>query len=288
MDIQLVKTFLAVVSTESFVAAAERIHVTQSSISQRIQKLEQLLGHKLFVRSKSGVGLTPQGLKFEPYARSLIMLWDEAIYQTSLPEDFTGYLSLGCEASLWPELSANWLAKLSTKLPKTAISFQTGEPKTLSNQLLRGQLDIAVSYTPEVRPGFKIKKILNDDLVLVTALKDHSGTLSDDYVYADWGEEFAIAHSRWFPSLKPPKTVLRLGPSIAPYIIEHGLTAFLPYRVADDFVASGQLHFVDDGPVFPFPCYAVWTNDKPKALIDVAIEELMLAADNAPWIDLGR
>lgn len=288
MDAQLIRTFLAVVSTESFVAAAERIHVTQSSVSQRIQKLEQLLGHRLFVRSKSGVLLTPQGSKFEPYARSLTLLWDEAMYQTSLPDEFTGTLSLGCEESLWPELSSNWMAQLSRTLTTTAISFQTGEPKTLSNQLLRGQLDIAVLYMPEVRPGFKIENIMHDDLVLVSAIKGHGGVLGDDYVYADWGAEFAMAHSRWFPSLKPPKTVLRLGPSLAQYIIDNGLTAFLPYRVADDYVASGQLHFVKNGPDFPYPSYAVWTENKPKGLIEGAIEELRRAANAAPWIDLGR
>ena len=115
MDAVLIRTFLAVVATESFVSAAERIHVTQSTVSQRIQKLEHVLGHQLFNRSKSGVELTVHGSKFEPYARSLAQLWDEAVYQTALPEGFTNTLALGCEESLWPELSAKWLQLLGVQ-----------------------------------------------------------------------------------------------------------------------------------------------------------------------------
>lgn len=286
MDAVLIRTFLAVVATESFVSAAERIHVTQSTVSQRIQKLEHVLGHQLFNRSKSGVELTVHGSKFEPYARSLAQLWDEAVYQTALPEGFTNTLALGCEESLWPELSANWLSNLSNKLPSTAINFQTTEPNILSNLLLRGQLDMAVLYRPMMRPGFQIEHIMDDHLVLVSAIEGHDSVLADDYVYATWGEEFAIAHSRWFPSLKPPKLMLNLGPAIADYLINNRLTAFIPYRVADDYVAEGKLHFVKDAPEFPYPSYAVWTQNKPQDLIDAALTELRHAAREAPWISL--
>ena len=286
MDAQLVKTFLAVVTTESFVAAGDRIHVTQSTISQRIQKLEELLGHRLFKRSKSGAELTTHGAKFEQYARSLTQLWDEALYQTSLPHGFTGTLNMGCEESLWPELSSVWLAQLTKKLSNTATNFRTGEPDTLTNSLLRGTLDIAVLYVPMIRSGFQVEHILDDILVLVSGIEDHNGILGSDYIYADWGVEFGMAHSRWFPNLSPPQMMLKLGPSIVQYLIDHKKTAFLPYRVADDYVASGQLFFVSGGPEFPFPSYAVWTENKPKELMELALAELRTAADNAPWIEL--
>lgn len=286
MDSQLVKTFLSVVATESFVAASERIHVTQSTVSQRIQKLEKMLGHTLFDRSKSGAKLTVHGVKFEQYARSLSQLWDEARYQTALPDGFSGNLNLGCEDSLWPELASVWLAKLNSVLPTTALNFQTGEPQTLSNKLLRGTLDIAVLHMPIVRPGFQMAHVLDDILVLVTGFENHAGELRDDYIYADWGVEFGMAHSRWFPNLPPPQTVVKLGPSIAQYLIDNKRTAFLPYRIADDYVASGQLFFVKDGPEFPFPSYAVWTENKPAELIDQALEQLKIAAKDAPWIEI--
>ncbi len=54
MDTELARTFLVVVATGSFVDAAQRLHVTQSTVSTRIQRLEETLGAELFVRNKAG------------------------------------------------------------------------------------------------------------------------------------------------------------------------------------------------------------------------------------------
>ena len=288
MDIVLLKTFLTVMTTESFVAAAERLFVTQSAISLRVQKLEELTGHRLFERSKSGVKLTLEGDKFEPYDRSMLQLWDEAVYQTALPDGFSASLSLGCQDSLWPELSAVWLAKLSKSSPKTAFNFQISSPVNLANMLLRGVLDIVVLYNPEMRQGFKVEHIMDDRLVLVSALPNHDGELGDDYVYNNWGPEFSMAHSRSYPSLKPSQIRLQGGASIANFLIENEKSAYLPYRIADDFVAAGKLHFIKGAPSFPFPAYAVWTENKSAALLDIALAELRVAAKNAPWIELDE
>ena len=65
MDITLIKTYLEVAATGSFGLASDRLFVTQSAVSLRVQRLEANLGHRLFLRSKAGAVLTPQGLQFE-------------------------------------------------------------------------------------------------------------------------------------------------------------------------------------------------------------------------------
>lgn len=72
MDISLARTFLEVISAGNFVAAAKRLHVTQSAISLRIKRLEEMLGRPVFLRTKSGTQLTPAGKQFERYARTLV------------------------------------------------------------------------------------------------------------------------------------------------------------------------------------------------------------------------
>ena len=59
MDIGLARTFLAIADAGNFVKAAERLNITQSTVSARVKLLESLLGQALFVRSKSGAQLTP-------------------------------------------------------------------------------------------------------------------------------------------------------------------------------------------------------------------------------------
>lgn len=72
MDITLLKTFIEVAQTGSFGTAAERLLVTQSTVSLRIAKLEASLGRALFTRSKAGAELTVAGSTFEQYALALL------------------------------------------------------------------------------------------------------------------------------------------------------------------------------------------------------------------------
>lgn len=83
MDITLLRTFLDVAATGSFVTASERLFVTQSAVSLRIQRLEDSLGRPHFIRSKSGAELTTAGVAFERYAASIIRVWEEAAGETS-------------------------------------------------------------------------------------------------------------------------------------------------------------------------------------------------------------
>ena len=70
MDIDLARTFLAVVDSGSFVEAANRVNVTQSTVSARIRSLEELIGKSLFERSKAGAALTPSGYQFQRHAQA--------------------------------------------------------------------------------------------------------------------------------------------------------------------------------------------------------------------------
>jgi len=78
MDIDLARTFIEIVRSGSLVAAAEHLHVTQTAISARVQKLEQLLGCQLFVRSRNGASLTADGKGFVAYANQLVHTWEAA------------------------------------------------------------------------------------------------------------------------------------------------------------------------------------------------------------------
>jgi DNA-binding transcriptional LysR family regulator len=286
MDIQLANTFLTVLATKSFVAASETLHISQSAVSLRIQKLESLLGKTLLERSKAGVTPTIFGEEFEEYARSFIQLWDETKYQVSLPDGFDNSLSLACQDSLWPELSSVWLSNMSAKYLNTAINFQISGNDNLTRMLVRGTLDIAVLYSPEIRPGLNVEHILDDMLVLVTGDEMVKEISEEHYIYCQWGPEFAIAHSRWFPGLKPPQISLRIGTSIPQYLIKNRKSAYIPYRMADDYVADGSLHFIEGAPSFPFPAYALWTTNKGESKFEFALEELRRAAREAPWIEL--
>lgn len=282
MDVQLARTFLEVVAAGSFVGAAERLFVTQSAVSLRIQKLEEALGYKLFERSKSGAELTPHGFEFEHYARSLIQVWEEARYQIAIPEGFEERLAVGSQYSLWPELALVWLEIMEQEMPAVALQAYLGMPDRLTRLMLRGLVDIAVVYTPELRPGLRAEHLMDDSLVLVSAIPDPPAGIDENYVFMDWGPEFAAAHSRWYPDFQLSRTTLLVGAAAAPYLIRNRRSAYLPYRVADDYIMAGTLHPVPDAPELPYPAYVVWTTGKSEKVLDQALDCLRDAARRAP------
>ena len=68
VDIDLARTFLEIVRSGSFIAAGEKLHVTQTAVTARVRNLEGQLGCRLFVRNRSGATLTPDGERFVAHA----------------------------------------------------------------------------------------------------------------------------------------------------------------------------------------------------------------------------
>src|SRR3546814_21153538 len=101
MDTELARTFLTVVAAGNFVGAAERLHVTQSTVSARIHVLEEHLGCVLFVRNKGGTALTPADRPFEKHASTLVRTVDQARHAVGVPRGFRDSLPTAGRFRLW-------------------------------------------------------------------------------------------------------------------------------------------------------------------------------------------
>src|SRR5690554_3936715 len=112
MDIDRARTFLEIVHTGSFMRAAERLHVTQTTVSARIRTLEEELGRMLFVRNRNGARLTPAGAEFERFAQMFVRVWERARQQLAVPPGKTDVLSLASELSLWDPLLVEWMTEI--------------------------------------------------------------------------------------------------------------------------------------------------------------------------------
>lgn len=278
MDTELARTFLEIVTSGSFLNASKRLHVTQSTVSLRVKRLEELLGKPLFIRNKSGAELTPAGEQFERFARSLLKVWEEARYQVAVPEGYDDSLIIGSQYSLWPKFSMRWLRLLERLMPDVALRAEMGMPDRLIRLMLEGILDIGVMYTPELRPGLEVEVIMEDTLVLASCDPNHSGGIDRDYVFVDWGPEFLQAHKTYFPEFRASHVTLGLGTMSARYVIEHHRSAYFPARYIEDEVEAGTLHVVAEAPVFPFPVYAVWHAESDSDLVDRALATLRRVA----------
>jgi DNA-binding transcriptional LysR family regulator len=278
MDITLLKTFLEVAATGSFVSASERLYVTQSAVSLRIQRLEDSLGKSVFTRSKAGAELTNAGREFERYARSIIRVWEEARQQVAIPEGFTRSLTIGAQYSLWPRLGFRWIDGLRQAAPDLNIKAELGVPDRLTRFLIEGIMHVGLLYMPQIRPGLLVEKVMEEELVLVASWPDADIDNLDNYVFVDWGPEFVGAHTLVLPELTNPGLTFSLGAMVAEYVINRKASAYLPARYVKKYIDSGQLHLVPDAPRFPYPVWAVWREDLDPALAKIAKAELSKVA----------
>jgi len=273
MDTELARTFLEIVSTGSFIRAAERLNVGQTTVSARIRTLEQQLGRPLFVRNKGGASLTPAGEQFLRYAPTFVQLWQRARHQVAVPPGHRAVLTVGSEVSLWQPLLLDWVLWMRRSLRDIALRVHVDVPQDLINQVAAGLVDVAIMYAPQHRPGLKIDLLMEEELVLVTT--NPEARLSDDadYVHVDWGPEFILHHGMSFPEATPG-LFANLGPLGLSYILSAGGSGYFRMRAVQPHLASGQLHLVAGMPRFSYPIYAVHSANADDAILGPALAGL--------------
>jgi len=276
MDTDQVRTFLAVVAHGSFQEAAGRLHVTQSTVSARIQALETTLGARLFLRSRAGASLTPAGRRFVRHAKSLMLTVAQALHDVGLPRRFTASLRLGARIALWEGYLPCWVGRMRTSAPDVSIHAEIGFEEDLMRRLVEGTLDVALMYTPQHAPGLRVEWLFDETLVLVST--DPAQRAPDEhYVYVDWGPAFDAQHEASYPDLERPAVVANIGWLAVRIILANGGSCLLPRRMAEPEVAAGRLFLVPDSPSYRHPAYLVYAPDSDSPMLErglVALREL--------------
>lgn len=282
MDLALIKSFVEVSETGSFAAASERLFVTQSAVSLRIQRLEELLGQSLFIRSNAGAELTASGREFDSYARSLLRTWEQARQRIAMPHGYKRSLTLGAQVSLWPRLGFPLLDRLRAEMPDLAIRAEVGMPDDMTRAMTDGVMQISLTYRPTFRPGLSIETLMSDKLVLVAPWEGASPEdLPGRYCFLDWGPDFLDFHTAHFPDLSNPGLILTLGMLAARYVINRGLASYMPARIAKRHLDTGELFLVADAPSFEYRAWSVWRDDLDENLAHVARQTLFAIAETA-------
>ena len=273
MDTVLAKTFIEVIASGSFADAAKRMFVSQSAISLRIKSLEEQLGRKVFLRSKAGISLTPAGHQFQRYAQSFLQVWEEAKQQVAVPDGYSDVLVIAGEHSLWNRLLLHWLPLMANNMPDTAFRAEVARYDRITRQMIEGTVDMAVMYTPQIRPGLCLEPLFDDSLVMVST-NQYTESIDRKYVFVDWGEEFAVFHANNFPDHRHPRMTFSIGPMTVNYLLNIGGTAYMPRRLVEPLLTSKRLYLVPEIPVFAFPVHVVWRDKIKEVLIEKALTHL--------------
>ena len=278
MDTELARTFLTVVAAGNFISAADRLHVTQSTVSARIHSLEEQLGCRLFVRNKAGTTLTPSGQQFQKHASTLVRTVEQARHDVGIPRGFRAALTVGGRFGLWEQLLLKWLPVMRERAPDVSLRAEIGFEPELMQGLVEGRLDIGVMYSPQSRPGLKVETLLEEKLVLVSTDPRGAPEPGPGYVYIDWGPEFYARHSASFPDYIGPAITANIGWLGLQHILENGGSGYFPVRLVRAYVEDGRLTALGNAPVFALPAYIVYAIEGDADLLSPAIDTIRQVA----------
>ncbi len=143
LDVDLLKTFLAIADTGNFTRAAEEVHKTQSAVSMQMKRLEELVGRPLFVRDGRQSRFTADGERLIEYARRIVNLNDEAVTAFTKPE-LTGTLRFGTPDDYADRFLPEILARFSRTHPLVTVNVDCAQSGQLFERARHGELDLAV------------------------------------------------------------------------------------------------------------------------------------------------
>lgn len=261
MEIRQLQTFLRIVETGSFAAAADALHATQSTVSARVRELERSLGVALFNRSQHRAQLTAKGSELVALARQMVLLGAEIRERIGASDALVGTLRLGVVGLV----AATWLPALMTAMraryPRVSIAIDVALTNTLIDRVRDGEMEVAIVTGPLHEPAFEHVHLGHDAFAwmaapsLVSPLPKgplHAGDLtrwpilglsaaSHHYpVIARW---FRDAHVAYQPVISCSNVRVLADLTIA------GLGAsLLPVHAYASDVAAGRLTVIDTEP----------------------------------------
>jgi DNA-binding transcriptional LysR family regulator len=273
MDIDQARTFLAIAAHGTFLEAARRLHVTQSTVSARIQNLEDDLGVPLFVRNRAGASLTPAGRRFLQHAKTLVLTVEQARHDVGLPSRYRASIRVGGRIALWEGFLPRWVGWMRRTAPDVSIRSEIGFEEDLMRRLIEGTLDVGLMYTPSHAPGLVVEHLFDETLVLVSSSRETRWP-GEDYVFVEWGPGFYARHRESYPDLERPPQVVNIGWLGVQLVLANGGSCFLPIRMAQPLIDEGRLFKVRTSPEFAHPAYMVFPREADSEVLRQAVHGL--------------
>ena len=170
IEIRHLRYFLAVAETENFTRAAERLRISQPSVSQQIAQLERILRAPLFRRIGKRVKLTEGGTTFRRGAEVVLRKLEEACGSVrDVAELVSGHLDLG----VIPALHVAWvppaLERLARDYPGLTVGVQEQASSVIESELEAGRLDLGFGLMTRSSPNIRYEHLLSEAFSLIVS-----------------------------------------------------------------------------------------------------------------------
>ncbi len=287
MRIDDVKTFVSIVAAKTLGRCAEEMHLTQSSISKRLQRLESDIGVKLIERSKGArtVTLTRAGAAFMGIAHRWLEVQNEVLHLHDVSEQLP--LSIGSLASQNNAFFIRMFRKLAQRSPVLRLNFMQRHSDEMYSLVEKREVSVGFSLLDLYNPSVRVRLCYEEPMVGLrhaavpskTEKTVRTGALDpEDELYMGWSNNIRMWHEQqWDPMARGRVRVDNVN-VLREMLYDSRHWAILPYSFARVCAAGGSLEIFRLDPRPPDRvCYALthkYPSEETRAALAIFSEML--------------
>lgn len=296
LDAHQLNVFVTAAKTLNFTAAARQLHMTQPSVSQHIQTLENGFDMPLFIRSGRHLALTAAGQTLLPMAQEMVSL-SHHIEETmeSLKGEVFGHLMVGCSTTVGKYVLPFLLAEFMRQNPKVEASCLVTSRPLAIDMLCEGEVQLALSSGTDFYRDVECHKLLTDAVNLIVPLGHPWATcdyiqpddlFSVDFIVREKGSGTrTVADAGLQPfglSTDDLRTVLTLGNTEAiAFAVQEGIGVGFVSQIVASRLVKGRVAVVPvRGLTLTQDIYICRSNTRPATRAQAAFWEFLIDPHN--------
>lgn len=261
------QAFMSVVETKTVHAAAALLNLTQTAVTQRIRALETQLRTTLFIRSRRGMELTPEGEALLRYCQTVKVLEGETIAKIS----GAGHISeievriVGPSSTMRSRIIPN-LIEVIKKFPNLLLRFIFSDADNLQQQLKAGNCDFAILTATNAAPEMSTKALMPERYKLVCSSKWKKYSLDSilqnqriiDFYASDQMTLNYLQHFNLLPSMQKTRHFVNNIDAIAELVAAGVGYTTLTEEFASRYIHEGKIIFLNDAKHYEYQPLLAW------------------------------
>lgn len=208
MDYKDLQVFLSVSELLHLGRASVQLHMSPSTLSRRLTRMEEEAGAQLFIRDTTPIQLTAAGERFRQHAEQTLLSWKQLHNALSTQvSDLSGKLTLYCSVTASYSFLADLLSRFREQYPNVDLRIHTGDAAESIPRVISGEADVVIAARPDQLPNELTFKAIAQSPLLFIAPRSPGAVLELNRETVDWSlvpmvlSETGLARTRvnrWF------------------------------------------------------------------------------------------
>lgn len=269
--------FIEIANTLNITKAAQRLGLTQPSLSQALKKLEDTVGERLVIRSKSGIELTVAGKQFLKQARLLLDTW-EALKASarSSTREVKGSVKIGCHPSVGLYSLSRFLPTILREYEELEVSLTHDLSRKIMDKVINYEVEMGIVINPTDHPDVVLNKLAEDEVKLWKSKAKCPNVL---ICHPELTQTQDILRKSKKLGVKFDRVVTTTSLEVITTLTMSGAGfGIIPSRVVAMFDVDKSLKAVEDSPVFKDHLYLIYRVENKNIEYIKVLKEKIISA----------